>query len=365
MHTMALSKLRSKFKKSSATPEADAPALVETPPATEAATAIEAKVELSPPAPDTKEAESAAGSTPPAEPPRGSRLVEGERTPEPAIDFLAAARKRGRKLVKATRPAHKPVAAAAAIALAAGLGFMAGKEGGSRPVAQLALVPAGPDVRQLDGELTRLSSEVQLMKASLTTNERARDIAPKQAQQIERLERSGQDQAGKISRLTESLERVERAQRETTKLSALAERIDRMEKSMAAPASTAAVAPPAVPVPPTAAPPPVVAAVTPPPKPTTVAATAPEVEKTGSIESRSAKVDVAKQETDPRRIQLDGFVVRDVDDGYALIESRTGRFFEVAAGQTLSGIGRVESVERRGRQWVVVTAKGYIGERWN
>ena len=31
--------------------------------------------------------------------------------------------------------------------------------------------------------------------------------------------------------------------------------------------------------------------------------------------------------------------------------------------RSVPGIGRVEAIERRGRQWVVVTAKGFIAER--
>ena len=53
------------------------------------------------------------------------------------------------------------------------------------------------------------------------------------------------------------------------------------------------------------------------------------------------------------------YVLRDVHDGVAVVEDRTG-LHEVVPGEVLAGIGRVESIERRGRRWVVVTSNGLI-----
>ncbi len=66
---------------------------------------------------------------------------------------------------------------------------------------------------------------------------------------------------------------------------------------------------------------------------------------------------------DPRKTQLDSHILRDVDDGVALIEARNGRVLEVHPGQVVTGLGKIETIERRGRQWIVVTSKGFIGER--
>lgn len=57
---------------------------------------------------------------------------------------------------------------------------------------------------------------------------------------------------------------------------------------------------------------------------------------------------------------IDGWAVRDVYDGAAILENRRRRIVEVAPGDTLPGIGRVEGVERRGREWVVVTRQGLV-----
>jgi hypothetical protein len=44
----------------------------------------------------------------------------------------------------------------------------------------------------------------------------------------------------------------------------------------------------------------------------------------------------------------------------ALVASRRGGEFVVAAGSVLPGLGPVESVKRQDGQWVVVTASGLI-----
>jgi hypothetical protein len=58
---------------------------------------------------------------------------------------------------------------------------------------------------------------------------------------------------------------------------------------------------------------------------------------------------------------VDGWVVREVYDGAALVEGRNRRLYEVVPGGMVPGVGRVESIERRGRSWVVLTDKGVIG----
>jgi hypothetical protein len=53
------------------------------------------------------------------------------------------------------------------------------------------------------------------------------------------------------------------------------------------------------------------------------------------------------------------YVLRDVNDGTAVVEGREG-IEEVGPGDTLSGGARVQRIERRGRGWVVVTDRGFI-----
>jgi hypothetical protein len=57
---------------------------------------------------------------------------------------------------------------------------------------------------------------------------------------------------------------------------------------------------------------------------------------------------------------VEGWVIRDIFDGRAMVESGRYGMFEVAPGAPLPGLGRVESVRRQDGRWVVVTPKGLI-----
>ena len=59
---------------------------------------------------------------------------------------------------------------------------------------------------------------------------------------------------------------------------------------------------------------------------------------------------------------VEGWVLRDVANGGALIEGRRG-IFEVYAGDPVPGLGRVDAIRRQDGRWVVVTSKGLIVAR--
>jgi hypothetical protein len=82
-------------------------------------------------------------------------------------------------------------------------------------------------------------------------------------------------------------------------------------------------------------------------------------ETTGSISTTSN----APPPTEPPKLTdriLADWVVQDVQNGRALVESRYGGVFDVGAGSNLPGVGSVETIKREGGQWVVVTARGLI-----
>ena len=68
----------------------------------------------------------------------------------------------------------------------------------------------------------------------------------------------------------------------------------------------------------------------------------------------------------PRPATVDGWLLRDVYGGVALVEGRAGGLREVAPGEYVPGVGEIRSIERRGRGWVVVTSRGLIqaDNRW-
>jgi len=126
----------------------------------------------------------------------------------------------------------------------------------------------------------------------------------------------------KVERLAASL------QEPNTKLSSLEERLDRMESRIVT----------------------TLAGLTPKPD----APVAPPVTAAALREEAPAPKPVKSE-------PVDGWVLREVYDGAALVENRNRRLYEVMPGGTLPGVGRIEAIERRGTRWVVVTDKGFIG----
>ena len=85
-----------------------------------------------------------------------------------------------------------------------------------------------------------------------------------------------------------------------------------------------------------------------PPATTTAAAATPQV--------LPAKPEIGRLPT------VEGWVLRDVGNGGALIENRRG-VYEVYTGDPVPGLGRVDAIRRQDGRWVVVTSKGLIVAR--
>jgi hypothetical protein len=137
------------------------------------------------------------------------------------------------------------------------------------------------------------------------------------------LDAAARNASGQFAKLADRLDHMERAQIEPAlKLARIADAVDRLDKkNVTASAATAAL------------------------------------ETTGSIASAppAATADAKL----PDKVIPD-WIVQDVRGGRALIESRYGAVFEVAAGSVLPGLGRIDAVKRQDGQWVVVTAHGVI-----
>jgi hypothetical protein len=72
----------------------------------------------------------------------------------------------------------------------------------------------------------------------------------------------------------------------------------------------------------------------------------------------AAPVPPAEQKLSDRILQ--DWIVQDVQNGHALVESRYGGLFAVSAGSVLPGIGRVDVIKRQDGHWIVLTARGTI-----
>jgi hypothetical protein len=83
---------------------------------------------------------------------------------------------------------------------------------------------------------------------------------------------------------------------------------------------------------------------------------------TGSIPAPAAAPVPKPAPQIARMPTVEGWVVRDVVNGGALVEGRAG-IFEVYAGDPLPGVGRVDAIRRQDGRWVVVTSRGLIVAR--
>jgi hypothetical protein len=208
----------------------------------------------------------------------------------------------------------------AALAAVVALAALAGALGGALATAGLTHL-AGDDAASggnhaLEASIARIDSDILSLKAGM-----------------EHTSRLGMSQFNKTN---DRLDKVEKAQAEpAAKLAKLSEAVDKL-RATPAPAPVPVAAAPA-------APKEVTGSITPP----AAAAQAP---------AAAPKVEVGRLPT------VEGWILRDVANGGALIEGRQG-VYEVYAGDPVPGLGRVDAIRRQDGRWVVVTSKGLIVAR--
>jgi hypothetical protein len=229
------------------------------------------------------------------------------------------------------RPSGRFPLLAASVAIAAALGAILGSLGHAAIVKyttapQIAAVAtdtfklASKEQAQLKEMISRLRGDVAALKTEIEGSTKVANAQfAKMGERIERAEKAQSEPAGRIAKISETLDRIDRRSAVNT--------------AAATPAPTPAAASTATPA------------------PVQVAAASPEI--TGSIPQE------AKQ-TPPKPAVVEGWLLREVVDGFALIEAANGRLFEVGPGSNIPGVGRVESIKRQEGQWVVLTPKGLI-----
>ena len=62
---------------------------------------------------------------------------------------------------------------------------------------------------------------------------------------------------------------------------------------------------------------------------------------------------------DTRPTTIPGWTVREVVGGTVVLEGSDG-ILKVTRGDTVPGLGRVDSIVRRGNRWIVATSRGLI-----
>lgn len=265
----------------------------------------------------------------------GATKIESAKIESPASAALAEAIKSARESAKPALPVSEAKAAAnrwsvpsrfvaqAAIALllvgagwsASYLGTLANHD---------AIVKLEAETARSQEILARLSSDLASLKNTAAAFKEIEHTASTNA-------KSDQAKlADKIERLAISL------QEPGKKLSSLEGRLDKMESQIMTTLAALNTKPPAPAAPAAPAAPP-----------------APPVAEAAAREEAPAPKPV-------RNEPVDGWVLREVYKGAALVESRNRRLYEVMPGGILPGVGKVEAIERRGARWVVLTDKGFI-----
>jgi hypothetical protein len=217
-----------------------------------------------------------------------------------------------------------------AMAAVVALATVAGALGGALATAGIGKLMGGDSAQAsaqvsatdsaLEASVARLDAEIVALKAGLEHNSKAT--------------------TGQLSKASDRLDKVEKAQAEpAAKLAKLSETVDKLRAAQAS-ATTVAAAP------------------------------APAKEVTGSIPQQQAAAapaappaSAAPPKPEVTRLPtVEGWVLRDVANGSALIESRRG-MYEVYAGDPIPGLGRVDAIRKQDGRWVVVTSKGLIVAR--
>ncbi|WP_247514402.1 hypothetical protein [Bradyrhizobium sp. 157] len=211
-----------------------------------------------------------------------------------------------------------------AMAAVVALATVAGALGGALATSGIGKLMAGDSAvasakdSALEASVARLDAEIGALKASL--------------------EQTSKTTTGQLNKASDRLDKVEKAQAEpAAKLAKLSETVDKLRAAQAS-ATTAAAAP------------------------------APAKEVTGSVPQQVAAAAPAPAPAAPPKPEVarlptvEGWVLRDVVNGSALIEGRRG-MYEVYAGDPVPGLGRVDAIRKQDGRWVVVTSKGLIVAR--
>ena len=283
------------------------------------------------------------------------------------------------------KPSHGAVAAAVAGVM--GLGFVGGTAiFADKPHAAVAvLAQASPTADPQIDMLRSVQGEVQLLRASLDGLKAAAD--PRQTEESVRalkrsvdalksdLETAKASSAGAVNQLSAKIDKLDHdpgpklaeIAARLDKVAELTTRVDRIEHQVSSASPTGSIAAPAS-LPAAAAKPAPAIFVPSPTGPLPPARIEAKTElKAEPKPEQVARVEppIVKPEAPAKPATVDGWLLRDVYGGVALVEGRAG-LREVAPGEYVPGVGEIRSIERRGRSWVVVTSRGLIqaDNRW-
>jgi hypothetical protein len=166
----------------------------------------------------------------------------------------------------------------------------------------------------LEASVARIDADLLALKASVEhTSKLGVSQFNKTNDRLDKVEKAQAEPAAKLAKLSDTVEKL-RAAPQAIPVAAASAAAKDVTGSISPPATAAVAAPVPLPVP---------------------------------------KPEIARLPT------VDGWVLRDVANGGALIEGRQG-IFEVYAGDPVPGLGRVDAIRKQDGRWVVVTSKGLV-----
>jgi hypothetical protein len=209
---------------------------------------------------------------------------------------------------------------AALVAIAASFGAVGGSVGVAKfgPIFASAPPPVAPVTKDnVAEEMKALKETVAQLRA--TTKSLSDNLAALKNTVLT----SNTAQNTQISKVSDALDRVEKAQADLRKTAAAT--------ATAAPAHMAS----------------------------TTQATAATSDVTGSVKQQQVPMVLGEPPQNLKPPVVQGWVLRRVYDGAALIEGRDG-IIEVETGTVTPGLGRIEGIKRQDGRWVVVTSRGLV-----
>jgi hypothetical protein len=221
----------------------------------------------------------------------------------------------------------------AAIAAVAALATVAGALGGA--FATATFMHAGNEVAAdsspapTQTSMARIDADIQALKTGLDhTSKLGMNQFNKTIDRLDKLERAQAEPAAKLAKLSEAVDKLRAAPAAASAASSAAK--ETTGSIASAPAQQQAAAGPV-----------------------------PKIE--AKIEAKTEAKPDGKTEVG-RLPTLEGWVLREVGYGGALIEGRRGSY-DVYAGDVIPGLGRVDAIRRQDGRWVVVTSRGLIVSR--
>jgi hypothetical protein len=170
----------------------------------------------------------------------------------------------------------------------------------------------------LEASVARIDADILALKVGVEhASKMGMTHFNKTSDRLDKVEKAQADPAAKLAKLSEAVEKLKAAQAAPVPVAAVPAAAKDVTGSISPPATAASAAPVPLPLP---------------------------------------KPEVARLPT------IEGWVLREVAHGGALIEGRKG-IYEVYTGDPIPGVGRVDAIRKQDGHWVVVTSKGLIVAR--